>query len=165
MKTKDAYALACKQKDKTWWCRKKDDKPCGECKQDTKERVICWRIGWSRGTRKAFGDKEEILLCFLKRIDNGKAWTCGKKRGLEDALLTETKCKVRFPVRKVIDFRHAAWLLGWFEGYSEKKGDVSSGLGSRLGGIAGKCYICLLYMKGWMKDPEVNKLLGIATEE
>jgi len=163
--SKADYALACKQKDKTWWCRKKDDKPCVKYKRDTKANVICWRIGWSLGTLKALGDKKSILLCFFQRIDNGKAWECGKRRGLEDEDASLIQDKICFPVHKVIDFRHAAWLLGWFEGYSEKKGDVSSTFGSCLGGWAGKCYICLLHMKDWMRDPEVNRLLGIDTEE
>lgn len=146
MSTREALYGAFEQEDKAWWYRGKEEK-------SSVDQVICWRLEWSRGVRKSFGDEEQLrcFLAFLKKIDDGKAWAHGKKKGEKEA------CSTTKEYERVIDLQHAAWLLGWFEGYSKKKGtDVCNNnnvrrLGSRVGGTAGKFY----------NDPEVRRRLGI----
>ena len=162
MKTSEAYCSAFK-KDKNWWCRREGEKQRNGHENEKIGRVICWRIGWCCGLLRALGDKEEQLLCFLKRIDGGCAWARGRRKGKKEAHVCLTT-KVCFDIHVVIDFRHAAWLFGWLEGYSETKGtDVrkSGGFGSRVGGTAGEYYIRLLYKKDLLNDPEVRELLDI----
>ena len=154
-KPKAYYNCAYKQ-GKDWWCRRKDQKSSGE-------QIIAWRIGWSRAVREALGNRKEELQGFLKRIDGGRAWESGRKKGTQDASLTIEEYET-----KVTDFRHAAWLLGWLEGYSEKGTDVdehTGGSGSKYGRTAGRFYMCLLAEEGWMENSKVKKLLGIDSEE
>ena len=162
LSTKEAYCHAFK-KDKAWWCRREGEKQKDGRKTDKIGRVICWRIGWCSGVCKALGVKKKQLCCFLKSIDGGCTWARGRKKGKEEAHGGLTK-EISFDIHVVVDFRHAAWLFGWLEGYSKAKGhDVrkNGGFGSGVGGIAGNCYSRLLFEKDWINDPEVRRRLDI----
>ena len=166
-KYRRAYEQAYQQEGKAWWCRKKEEKSPDNHKTEATRDVISWRIGWSCCARKGFSDKEGELLSFFRSIDSEKEWIRGKGKGVEQALLTETDRdkNMRFPDYLVIDFRHAAWLLGWFEGFLETQCvDVwrhSCGTGSDKGRTAAKFYRRLLYEKWSFNDREMEDLLGI----
>ena len=170
MKTEEAYRCAFKQEDIAWWCRKKCEKRVDRHKSDSLCNVIAWRIGWSCGALRGFGDESDALLSFLKSIDNGEAWESGRQRGVEQARLDkkEREQEKRFPVHQVIDFRHAAWLLGWFKGYARTKGVAvgkhACGAGSRVGGTAAKYYLCLLRKNRLIEDTSVKNMLGIGSK-
>ena len=170
MKTEEAYRRAFKQEDKAWWCSKKCEKRADKNKSDSIGNVIAWRIGWSCGALRGFGDESDALLSFLKSIDSGKTWEAGRQRGVEQARLNkkEREPKIKFPVHEVIDFRHAAWLLGWLTAYARTKGVAvgkhACGAGSRVGGIAAKYYLCLLRKNRWIEDPTVKSMLGIGSK-
>lgn len=167
-RTEEAYRRAFKQEDRAWWCSKKCENRADKYKSDSIGNVIAWRIGWSCGALRGFGDESDELLSFLKSIDNGKTWECGRQRGVEQASFDKKKRKhkKKFPVHTVIVLRHAAWLLGWLMGYAKTRGVTAVGKhacgpGSRVGGTAAKYYLCLLRKHRWIKDPSVKSMLGI----
>lgn len=168
--TKQAYERA-RNEGKKWWCRSEGEKCPDEEKRAKIDNVIVWRIGWCCSVLRCFAAKEDLLLSFAKNIDSGSAWERGRQKGRKQARLTERARENRTCVRvhRVIDFRHAAWLLGWFEGYAGIKGariaKHSCGIGSGVGRDAAMAYMDLLCNMGWMNDPIVNNLLGIPSEQ
>ena len=81
------------------------------------------------------------------------------------------KKKKNVPSPGPIFFKKAAWLLGWFEGYTETHGDVEEkrakkpgsrpGPGLRQGCKDAKRHIQKLCVDKWMDNSAVKEALGI----
>ena len=85
--------------------------------------IFCWRIGWALGVHEVIKKKAKgcHVLRFFKNIESGERWQCGLKSARSAA---PDDCRRSINIYDPIVFKHAAWLLGWFDGYKEQHEDV-----------------------------------------
>ena len=159
----EEYNQATETRTQAWWCRERNDSEEKHLKNITAWRcdIIKWRIGWAKTLRACAGT--EILDLITNIVDS--SWDCTKEKGRQHALRCEynRKDKKRFPDYRVISFRHAAWLLRWFEGYEEECREPIGNPrnGTKNGKAAVDAYKRLLVDCRWLEDAKLKTLLGI----
>ena len=127
---------------KEWWCRQWDDtrEKDLKCTTGVRFQTVEWRIGWAMTVRQCA--QQKVLDLFANNFPD--SWECGKKAGVKHARRGDRNCtdRERFSDYRVISFRHAAWLLGWLEGFKKECNDPVSKprRGSKNGRAAAKTY-------------------------
>ena len=94
----------------------------------TRFAKLDWRIGWCIGFMSKASSKP--VICYLKQSLGDvfdRKWNAGQKKGEEDAahenmnkMDSEDLRPALFPDCKI------AWLLGWYEGYTNEHSDTKS---------------------------------------